>query len=325
MQRTLAGYVTQRLLQSLPTVIGIVLVAFVLIHIAPGDPVDILAGGLGAEPEYYEMMRAQFGLDRPIWARALSYFGQVARGNLGFSYMSREPVTELLLSRLPATLLLGLTAVLFATVFGILIGVSQAARPNSLWDVMAVGISVGGYSIPLFWLGQILLLVFGVNLRWFPIGGIATAREQLTSWAAVLDTLHHLVLPAVTLGVFQMALIARLTRASVLEVIWQNYVVTARAKGLPERVVYFKHVLRNALPSVVTVIGMNVAFVFAGSVLTESVFAWPGVGRLMYEALLSRDYPLLSGIFLFVSAAVVIGNLVTDVTYAILDPRISFR
>ncbi|MFX0199659.1 MAG: ABC transporter permease [Candidatus Hodarchaeota archaeon] len=315
-------YTLRRIFLAIPTVLCIILVTFLLVNLAPGDPVDILAGGSGATPEYYTMMRKKLGLDRPLWVRISTYFTEIARGNLGYSMIYREPVIKIIFDRAPATILLGLTAITIATFGGILIGAVQASWPNTIWDFIGMLLAVIGYSIPLFWLGQILILVFAVNLNWLPISGMHQLRTNLSGIPALLDTFRHLVLPAITLSMYHLALIARLTRSSLSEVIGKDYITTAISKGLSTKSVLLKHALRNALMPVLTATGMNVGFMFAGSVLTETVFGWPGVGRLMYQALLQRDYSLLSGIFLMVAITIVIANLLTDIAYSVLDPRI---
>ena len=319
----MSAYLLRRLLQLPPLLLGIIVFNFLLIHLAPGDPIVALAGEYGNEA-YYEEMRAKFGLDRPLPEQLAVYLGQLLRGDLGHSYTRGQPVTEVILGRLPTTLLLMGTALLFATAIGIALGVLAAAAPHSPLDTFIVVMALVGYALPVFWLAQVLVFVFGLRLDWFPIHGLTSPRERYTGVRLALDVAHHLALPAAALGIQQVALITRLTRAEMLEVIGQPFIQAARAKGLPRRAVLAVHALRNALLPVVTIVGGRVGFLFAGAVLTETVFAWPGLGRLLLEATLARDYPLLMGLFILVSVTVLLANLLTDLVYGLMDPRIRY-
>jgi peptide/nickel transport system permease protein len=319
------GFIARRLAQSVPTVFAIVTVTFFLVTMIPGDPAQILAGSAGATPEYYAMMREKLGLDRPLAVRYANYLGQVAQGNLGYSLASHEPVMALILSRLPATLLLGVASLVVATGVGLLLGVVQGVFVGTPVDRIGQVLAVSAYSVPLFWLGQIGLLIFALQLGWFPVGGIRDARQPATGFADLADVARHLVLPAVTLGMYSMAIIARLTRARIVEIVRDDYVRTAHAKGLRPARVLFVHVLRNAVLPVVTVTGMSLGFLVASSLIVETVFSWPGTGRLMYDSLLARDYPVLMGAFIILSTMVVVVNIATDVVIAYLDPRIRLQ
>lgn len=321
---TLRRYAGGRLLQAVPLLLGVVVVNFLLIALAPGDPVATLLGEYPAPPEYVARLRQEFGLDRPIPVRLALYAWNVARGNLGFSFAYRLPVATLVAERLGNTFLLMATAIALAALVGVALGVAAARRPGSLLDAASTGVSLAGYSIPDFWLAQLLVLLFAVALGWLPAQGIRSVREEYTGLAAALDVGRHLILPALALSFRYMALIARLTRASMLEAMSQDFILAARARGLPERLVLVQHGLRNAALPVVTVIGYNLAFVLAGSALVETVFGWPGVGRLLYDAILQRDTPVLLGILLMVSATVVAVNLAVDLLYAVLDPRVRY-
>jgi peptide/nickel transport system permease protein len=321
---TLRRYAGGRLLQAVPLLLGVVVVNFLLIALAPGDPVATLLGEYPAPPEYVARLRQEFGLDRPIPVRLALYAWNVARGNLGFSFAYRLPVATLVAERLGNTFLLMATAIALAALVGVALGVAAARRPGSLLDAASTGVSLAGYSIPDFWLAQLLVLLFAVALGWLPAQGIRSVREEYTGLAAALDMGRHLILPALALSFRYMALIARLTRASMLEAMSQDFILAARARGLPERLVLVQHGLRNAALPVVTVIGYNLAFVLAGSALVETVFGWPGVGRLLYDAILQRDTPVLLGILLMVSATVVAVNLAVDLLYAVLDPRVRY-
>lgn len=318
-------YLLQRLLYLVPLLLGAVTIVFVLVHVAPGNPVDYIIGESGADKEMIARLTADMGLDRPLYIQLLRYLGQVATGNLGYSFVSNMPVLELILDRLPATLLLMASQLVFSISLGVGLGVLSARRPNSLLDNSITVFSLASFAVPVFWLGQLLILGFGYYLDWLPIQGMADLRAGYTGFDLVLDVARHMVLPVLTLTLYNLALILRLTRGSMLEVVGQEYVKVARAKGLSENTVMIKHALRNALLPVVTVVGLEFRALIAGAVLTETVFAWPGLGRLTFDAIHARDYPLLMGMFIFISVLVAVGNLVTDLLYALLDPRIRYR
>jgi peptide/nickel transport system permease protein len=321
---SLRRYAAGRLIQAVPLVLGVIVVNFLLIALAPGDPVKTLLGEYPAPPEYIAQLRREFGLDRPVLVRLALYAQNVATGNLGYSFAYRLPVATLVAERLGNTILLMATALTMAAVMGVGLGVAAARRPGSGLDAGATGIALAGYSVPDFWLAQLLVLLFAVALGWLPAQGIRSVREEYTGLAAALDLGRHLILPAVALSFRYMALIARLTRASMLEAMSQDFILAARARGLPERLVLLQHGLRNAALPVVTVIGYNFAFVLAGSALVETVFGWPGVGRLLYDAILQRDTPVLLGVLLMVSITVVVVNLIVDLAYGLLDPRVRY-
>lgn len=320
----LAVYALRRAVNAIPLILGVVVVNFVLIALAPGDPVTSLIGEYPAPPEYVERVRRDFGLDRSLPERLGLYLVKVAKGDLGFSFANRQPVLDLLLQRLGRTLVLMLSTVVVATGVGLLLGVLSARKPGSLTDRGATGFALLGYAVPEFWLGQLLILVFAVSLGWLPAGGFRSVRVDYTGFAAVLDTMKHMILPMAALSFRYMAITTRLTRASLLEVMSAQYIVAARGRGLSENAVLWRHALRAAALPVVTVIGYNFAFIVAGSALVETVFGWPGIGRLMYDSIYTRDYPVLLGILLFVSVTVIIVNLITDALYAVLDPRVRY-
>jgi peptide/nickel transport system permease protein len=315
-------FLARRLLLLAPLLFGMIVLGFVIIELAPGDPVQVLVGDYPAPPEYVAQVRARFALDQPAWVQFLRYLREVARGNLGFSFFYNEPVLSVLLGRLNATLLLMSAAFVLASVAGVLLGVACGRRPGSVTDWALMVLGLVGYSLPVFWLGQLLLMGLSLKLGWFPTQGMQRIAFGLSPAERALDVLHHLVLPAVTLATRYLALNVRLMRTSLVEVGGMEYLTTARAKGLRERVVIYKHALRNALLPVVTMMGLNVGHLVAGAVLTETVFAWPGLGRLIFDAILHRDYPVMLGGLLVVSVCVVVGNLLADVAYAVIDPRI---
>jgi peptide/nickel transport system permease protein len=317
-------YVLQRLAQAVPLLVGLLVLNFILIHSAPGDPIALLAGQSG-DARYYAEMRARFGLDRSLPEQLGRYLLNALRGDLGYSFAYSQPVLQVVLSRVPATLLLMLSGLGLATLLGVWLGTLSAWRAGSTVDYAISAATLVGYSMPAFWLGQLLIIVFAAGLGLFPVQGMTTARSRYTGVAYALDVAWHLVLPALTLGILQLALVTRLTRAGVLEALAEEFIRTARAKGLAGRVVLYRHALRNALLPVVTVVGGHVGTLLAGAVLTEIIFAWPGLGRLLYDATLARDYPLLMAIFLVVSTSVVLANLLTDLVYTALDPRVRYR
>jgi len=322
---SLGSYILRRILQAVPLILGMIVVNFLLIHLAPGDPVSIFLGNLGTSQEYVQAVRERLGLDKPIAVQLLIYMRDVLRGDLGFSYVNQEHVLTLILERVPATLLLVGTSLILASVFGVILGVISARRPYSLADTLSSFIALIGYSIPVFWFGQILLMFLSLQLGLFPAQGMVSLRRIPSGVSYYLDVGHHLALPVLALGLRYLAVNSRYARASMLEVLNLEYVTTARSKGLTERRVFYRHALRNALLPVVTMFGINVGVVFAGAVLTEAVFAWPGLGMLMLNAVYARDYPVLMGLLLVISTMVILANLLTDTLYAFLDPRIQLQ
>ena len=318
-------YALRRMAQAIPLILIIIGINFGLIHAAPGDPVDVLMGSSEADPALVAQLRSEFGLDQPIPVQLVRYYAKVLTLDLGQSFRYREPVFDLIASRLPATLLLMGAALVVSTLVAVALGVGAALRPYSALDNSATIMALAGYSMPVFWLGQLLLIVFALKLDWFPAQGMVSIRAPAEGWGLALDIAHHLVLPALTYSLYHLALMFRLTRVKMQEVLAQDFILTARAKGLSGAQVIFSHALRNAMLPIVTVLGLNFGFMLAGSVLTETVFAWPGTGRLLYEAILARDYPVLMGLFVCLSTMVVLVNLVTDIAYALIDPRVVYR
>jgi peptide/nickel transport system permease protein len=290
---------------------------------APGDPTYILVGEFGDE-EFIRAAKARLGLDKPLHEQFLIYVYNVLRGDLGYSYLRAETVSSLVLSRIPATLLLVLSAMFISALIGIILGSIAAARRGVI-DLSLSILSLVGISIPYFWLGQIILILFAVMLGLFPIGGMINIRTNYQGIYYFLDLMHHLALPATTLAVFNIAYTTKITRGGVLEALTQDYIITARSKGIPERRVLFKHALRNALIPVVTYTGLNIGALLVGAILTETVFSWPGMGSLLYDSIRLRDYPVILGIFIYGSIMVITANLIVDILYGILDPRIRVR
>ena len=316
-------FLARRLLGMAGVLLSVVVINFLLIHAAPGDPASVIAGQSGAADErFVRQLREQFGLDRPLPEQLWIYVSGVLRGDLGVSHRQQRTVASLIGERLPATLLLTGTAFAFALAAGVALGSAAARRAGSWTDTLITALALAFYATPLFWVGLMLVLVFSVWLEWLPGFGMGTVGADLTGLAAAADTARHLVLPALTLGLFYTAVYARLTRASVLEVADQDFVRTARAKGVPEGRIQRRHILRNALLPVATFAGLQAGQLVGGSILVETVFAWPGIGRLAFDALLARDYQLLLGVFLCTAALVLLFNLLTDLLYLAIDPRV---
>jgi peptide/nickel transport system permease protein len=313
-----------RLVQGFLLVLAVVVLNFMLVHAAPGDPVETIAGASGGmSPELMAELRTQYGLDRPLPVQLGIYLGRVLSGDLGHSYFFNLPVAQMIFERVPATLLLVVSAVLLAFVAGTLLGVLSSRRPNGLLSQCITVLSLVGFAAPVFWTGMMLVLLFASVLPILPVSGMRSADSVGASGLAdVLDVLQHLVLPTVTLAVVYLAQYSRLARSSMLDVLGSDYIRTARAKGLAEHVVLYKHALRNALLPVVTMLGLQFGNVMAGAIIVETVFNWPGLGRLAFDSVLRRDYPTILGVLLFSSIVVVIMNLLTDLCYRWIDPRI---
>ncbi len=318
------AYLIRRCAQVVPTIIGIVLVGFLLIHLAPGDPVLALAGEHG-DQAYYAFMRERFGLDRPLHEQLGAYLANVLRGDLGVSYTHGRPAMEVVLERVPATLLLSGSALVLSSIVGVGLGVFATLRPGGVRDVSITLGALGVYAAPVFFVAQVALLMFALWLGWFPVHGMSGTARAATSVGHVLDVARHLTLPALVLASQEIAAVARLTRSELGEELQADYVRTARAKGAGERRVVIRHALRHALLPVVTVIGGRVGHLVSGAVIVEVVFGWPGIGRLLLTAMQTRNSPVLLSIFFVVAISVVVANLLTDLAYAWLDPRIRYH
>jgi len=315
--------IAARIGQALGLILAVIVLNFLLIQIAPGDAATAIAGDQSAsDPEVIAEIRAQYGLDKPLIVQLGTYIGQVLQGDLGQSIWFDEPVSGLLLDRVGPTVLLSAAALTFAVVFGVTFGTIAARRPDSLLSHAVTVLALVGYAMPAFWTGLLLLILVGVNFSFFPVSGMHDISFNGNWWESWLDAGQHLILPALTLGIIYLAQYSRLSRASMLEVLESDYIRTARAKGLSERSVIFKHGLRNGVLPVVTILGLQFGAVLSGAILVESVFAWPGLGRLAFEAVTRRDTPVLLGVLLLVSVSVILANLVTDLVYRIIDPRI---
>lgn len=318
--KSTAQVMTERGLQALLAVVAVLVVGFALLNLAPGDPVTYILGD-ASNPQLVAQIRERLGLDAPLHVRFLTYVDGVIHGQLGRSIIYGRPVADMISSRVGATLLLFFSQFILSSVLGITLGTLAAYKKGSLLDKLVMAISISGYSVPVFWSGQLLLLLFALRLGWFPVFGMRSLGSSLNP---ILDVAWHLVLPTLTLALLFSALIARLTRAAMVEALEEDYIITARAKGLSERKV-LRHALRNALLPVATILALNIGQAMAGAVLTETVYSWPGLGRLMYDGITSHDYPLVLGLFLVISLMVILANLLADVVYSRLDPRIRYR
>jgi peptide/nickel transport system permease protein len=350
----LTRYFIRRLISVLPTLVGVTLVIFMFLRLIPGDPAVAMLGEHAAQ-ENVERIREQLGLNRPLIldrdalaegnlpqfvnSQYLRYLGRLFRGDLGDSIHRRIAITETLKERFPATAELALIAISIGAVVGVIAGIVSAARRNSVLDTSTMLGSLAGVSMPIYWLGLMLIMLFAVVLKWLPAGGRldpAIKLDTVTNFyvvdslitgnmAALGDSIKHLILPAIALATHPMSIIARMTRSSMLEVLQEDYIRTAHAKGLRERVVLMRHALKNAFLPVVTIIGLQTGALLAGAILTETIFAWPGIGKWVYDAILARDYPIVQGGTLLIAVIFVLANLVVDLSYAFLDPRIHYE
>lgn len=335
-------FIFRRLGIVIPTFIGITILTFAFIHMIPGDPVMIMAGERGLSPERYAQMISQLGLDQPLWQQYLNYIYDVLRGDLGVSLKSRLPVWQEFWPRFMATLELGICAMIFAIAVGIPIGVLAVVKRGSVFDHTAIGMSLTGYSMPIFWWGIMLIMLVSVHWDLTPVSGRVSDSVFLDNsypltgfmlidtllWGETgdfIDAVAHLILPAIVLGTIPLAVIVRMTRSSMLEVLGEDYIRTARAKGLSRSRVILIHALRNALLPVVTVIGLQVGTLLAGAILTETIFSWPGLGRWLIEGLQRRDYPVVQGGVLLIATLIILVNLLIDLLYGIVDPRIRHK
>jgi ABC-type dipeptide/oligopeptide/nickel transport system permease component len=306
----MSAFILRRVLLSIPTLFGVLVVAFLLLYVAPGDPVESMVGER-ADSATIARLRAQLRLDDPLPQRFGHYVARVVTGDLGQSYITNRPITQDIRERFPKTLQLAGAAMLLATIIGITLGVLSARRPGGLADRFALGLAYLGISFPVYWVGLLLILLFAVTLRWLPPSGYGSLR--------------FLALPALTLGMRSIAFLARMTRSAMLEALSADYVRTARAKGLNEWIVTLKHALRNALIPIITVLGLDFGAYLTGSILTETIFSWPGIGRYVVNAISRRDLPAIQGAVLFLSTVFVVVNLITDLAYAKADPRVSYE
>lgn len=318
-------YIIRRVLVLIPTFFLISLLIFTLIHLAPGDPTNAMGGPHPLKPETRERIRIEYGLDQPIPVQYLIWLNKLLHGDLGFSYLNQAPVVQMISLRIPNTLELALLSEFFSIVIAIVLGVIAAVKHHSIYDASFSVTALAGYSIPDFWLGLMLMLVFSIWLGWFPVSSVATFGTTFaTPFHALLDNLWHFFIPVLTLVVVWTAYLFRLVRSAMLEVLMQDYITTARSKGLKERIVIYKHALRNAMLPVVTYVGNSIGFLFSGAAVIESIFSLPGLGELMVKSSEARDYPALMGLGVAIALMVLVANLCTDIGYAVIDPRIRY-
>jgi dipeptide transport system permease protein len=329
-------FIATRVSLIVPTFFGITLLTFLLVRLIPGDPIEALAGERGIDPVRHEQLRHEYGFDRPVMVQYAIYIARVLHGDLGISAVTHAPVIKEFGALFPATIELSSCAMLFAVLLGLPAGIIAAVRRNSIFDHGVMGISLTGYSMPIFWWGLLAILFFSNTLHWTPVSGRISVQyfiEPVTgfllidSWrsgepGAFQSALSHLILPVIVLGTQPLAVIARMTRSAMLEVLGEDYIRTARAKGLPPRWVIGAHALRNALIPVITVIGLQVGVIFTGAILTETIFSWPGVGKWLVEGIFRRDYPVLQGGALLLGIMVMTVNLIVDLLYGVINPRI---
>ncbi|MFN7262665.1 MAG: ABC transporter permease [Pseudobdellovibrionaceae bacterium] len=328
--------VLKKFLMLIPTLIGASLIAFALIRLVPGDPVTNLLGERGGDPAVVAEMRAKLGLDQPVVVQYFKFLGNALVGDLGTSIVSKRPVSEEFFDRFPATIELSLVALFWSVLVGLPLGILAAVRRNSVFDYSVIGVSLVGYSMPIFWWGLILVMLFSVNLGWLPVSGRISVMYDIDpitgfmlldtwlsgeGWPAFASAVEHLVLPALVLGTIPLAVIARMTRSSMLEVLGEDYVRTSKAKGMNRFKVIYVHTLRNALIPIVTVIGLLVGSLLTGAVLTESIFSWPGIGRWLVKSVEARDYPVIQGGVLYLAFLIVVINLLVDLVYLWVNPR----
>lgn len=313
-----------RVLYAVLLLIAVLVLNFTLMHLAPGDVADTIAQAAGGiDAEALEQIRTEYGLDQPFWVQLGRYIGNVLQFNLGYSFFYNEPVTELILQRLPATLLLVISAQVVALIVGVVLGVFSARKPNGMLSHLVTFIALFGYSAPVFWTGLLLLAAFSLVIPIFPVAGmrdITLIGEGF--WVRALDVARHLVLPMITLASIFLALYSRLARATMMEVLGSDFVRTAKAKGLTDRQVVYKHALKNALSPVITLAGLQLSAVVSGAVLVETVFSWPGLGTLAFQSIIARDTPTILGILFFSALVVIVGNLLTDLALRLVDPRV---
>jgi dipeptide transport system permease protein len=328
-------YILKKLLLFVPTLIGITICAFAFVRLLPGDPILAMAGEHGVTPERYALLREQFGFNLPIWQQYLRYVGEILTGNFGISIATKQPVIDIFMTLFPATIELSIVAMLLAIIIGIPAGLLAAARRGSWPDQMIMGTALVGYSMPIFWWGLLLIIFFSGYLGWTPVSGrlglqfffrpitgfMLVDTLLLGKFDAFRSALSHLILPAIALGTIPLAVIARQTRSAMLEVLGEDYVRTARAKGLPTFRVIGVHALRNALIPVVTTIGLQVGVLLAGAILTETIFSWPGIGKWMVDSIFKRDYVVVQSGLLLIALIVMVVNLIVDVLYAVINPR----
>ena len=332
------AYIIRRFFIMIPTLLGVTVIVFLMLHFTPGDPAELLMGERASE-EALQAIREHLGLNEPLYVQYGMFLKQLVKGDLGETIWTRQKVWIEIKQRFPATIELSLVALFISCIFGMILGIISATKQYSIFDYLSMLGALAGVSMPIFWLGLVFMLIFSLNLGWLPMSAslrVGVDLDTITNfsiqdalltrnWAALKDALWHIIMPAVTLSTIPTAIIARMTRSSMLEVLRQDYIKTAKAKGLSQFIVIFKHALRNAMIPVVTTIGLQFGVLMAGAILTETIFAWPGVGKWMYDAVMQRDYMVIRSGTLFIATIFILINLCVDVLYAIINPRISVK
>ncbi len=321
---SLARWLATKVLYLVATLFGVVTLNFIIFRLMPGDPAAMLVAERLLKPEMIEELRKAFGLDKPLWEQYILYIKNLFSGYMGYSFYWRRPVVDIIMERLPNTLILLGSATAIAIFLGIVLGITAASRRGGKTDITIVVSSLVFYSVPVFWLGMILLLVFGVYIPLFPIGGTVSRPPPSDPLMYALDMLWHMTLPLLCLVLIDFGSFALLMRSSLLEALTEDYIVTARAKGLPEKKVLYDHAFRNAVLPIVTAAAISFGYIVGGATLTETVFSWQGVGRLIYEAVIQRDYPVLQGTFFIIAVSVILANFIADILYGLLDPRVRY-
>jgi peptide/nickel transport system permease protein len=324
---SLKRYFLRRALFAFPLVFIIITINYILVNLAPGDPVLYIAGTEYVSPEYLQRLRQEYGLDKPVWERYLVYIYKVIQLDLGYSYRYREPVINVIVERLPATLLLMLTSIAWSAILGIVLGIRASIKRGGAIDNISTMLATLSVSIPTFWLGIVLIITLGGMLRILPTQGMlspANIGMKNLSPAIILDISWHLVLPSITLGMAYLGIYIRSVKSLLIDELGKDYILLARAKGLDRSHILWRYAFRTASPSIIAILGLNIGTMLAGATLTETVFAWPGMGRLIYESAIARDYPVILGIFIFISITVILANLVVDMINALLDPRVRY-
>ncbi|MFK7751645.1 MAG: ABC transporter permease [Sedimentitalea sp.] len=312
-----------RVLYAVLLLIAVLVLNFSMMHLAPGDVADTIAQSMGgADPEVLAQIRADYGLDQPFITQLTTYVGKVLRFDLGYSFFYNQPVTDLILQRMPATLLLVVTAQLLALFIGVVLGVYSARHPKGISSYFVTFLALFGYSAPVFWTGILLLIAFSLQIQLFPVAGMMDVTKDYGFFGRALDIARHMVLPVITLSSIFLALYSRLSRATMMETLGSDYVRTAKAKGLSEREIVYKHALKNSLSPVITLAGLQFSAVISGAVLVEAVFSWPGLGTLAFQSIIARDTPTILGILFFSALVVIVGNLLTDLALRLVDPRV---
>ncbi len=319
------SFLAKKMIFAAITIFIIMTLNFAIFRLMPGDPVSMIIDVIRLRPEQVQRLYELFGLNKPLWEQYVQYIIQTLQGFLGYSFYSQRPVAQDILDRLPNTLLLVGTSTILSIVIGMVIGIVAAAKRGSVFDISAISFGFLGNSVPAFWLGLLMLLVFGVNLQWFPIRGTTSVPTPTEPIALVADILWHMTLPTIALVIIQFGGFALIMRAAMMDVLTEDYITLARAKGIDERNVLYKHALRNAMLPMVTVIALAFGFTLSGALLTETVFSWYGLGRYIWDAITRQDFPALQGIFFIISVMVVVANLIADIIYGFLDPRIKHQ